>query len=175
MQTASHPTITDVARIPEGDGSTWPDRVLQAGAALGLIVSGVLLVRYWPDLPELVPMHFDLSGAPDAWRGKRWLFSLPLVSLVLHAGMTVLERFPQRFDYPWRITSENAGRQYAIARRMVAALKTTIVWVFTAGLWLTCETAVGRLDGLSPWFLPVTLGSILGVLGWFLLQGARAR
>ena len=151
------------------------DRALQAGASLGLIVSGALLVRYWPHLPESVPIHFDLSGAPDAWGGKGWLLSLPLVSLALYAGMTVLERFPHRFNYLWRITPDNAGRQYAIARRAAAALKATIVWVFTAGLWLTCETAVGRAHGLGPWFLPVALGSIAVVLGGFLLEGARAR
>ena len=89
-----------------------------------------LLAYYWTALPPVVPTHFGITGMPDAW-GSKWLELLPLaLGTVLYGGLTIMGRYPHLFNYPWPITQENAPQHYQLARTLVTALKTEIMWLF---------------------------------------------
>jgi uncharacterized membrane protein len=153
---------------------TKSDVLLQGIALAGLVAAGIMLALQWPKLPDVVPRHFDIAGRPDAWGSKRSLLQLPVVTFILYVLLTVGERFPNHFNYPWRITQENAQTQYRLARRLVISLKALIVWTFFFILWRALETAVGQRGGLGPWFVPLIVGAPAVLIGFFIYRGARA-
>ena len=151
------------------------DVAVQVAAAIGLLLSGILVFSDWPRLPDSVPVHFGMDGSPDAWGSKRSLLVLPGLSLLVFVMLTILEKVPHLHNYPWSITPENAPRQYLNSRRMLTALKAVVAWVLAIGFWRTCAVADGRADGLGAWFLPASLIAIFGSMAFFLIRGARER
>ena len=41
---------------------------------LGLVGAAYLLIRFWPDLPMVIPKHFGFSGEVDGWGDRSSLF-----------------------------------------------------------------------------------------------------
>ncbi|MDD2498931.1 MAG: DUF1648 domain-containing protein [Desulfitobacteriaceae bacterium] len=135
----------------------------------------VMVVRYWPTLPNTLPTHFGGTGIPDEWGGKSFALILPVVSFVLYIILTVCGRFPHTFNYICPITEENVFIQYAMARTMLSALKLEMIVMFTYIEWVTFQVALGQSEGLGDWFLPVTLGVIFGSIGIYILFSLKYR
>jgi hypothetical protein len=81
-QSTAHPAFYD--------WSLWHDRVahslVYAGAALCLLLFGLVAFRY-PDLPTMIPLHYNLAGIVDRRGPMSQAFILPLIgSLVLGAN-----------------------------------------------------------------------------------------
>ena len=136
---------------------TPPEYGLEVFAVLGLLFGFMAARLYWTRMPESIPTHFGAAGQPDAW-GPKWnLLLMPVVALAMYALLTVLSRFPHIYNYPVRITEENAERQYRIARSLMYWMKAEIVWLFTYIEWQSIQTALGKSHGLGVLMAPVTL------------------
>ena len=151
------------------------EKTLEAVAIGGIFLSSAMLILFWPTLPSLVPSHFDISGAVDAWSDKKVILIFPIVSIILYAGLTVLSRYPHIFNYAWPITEQNAQRQYQLARSLLVWLKVEVIVLFTWLEWLTIRVALGQANGLSSLFLPIILVIIFGTIGIYLFQAYHAR
>ena len=127
-------------------------------AASGLLFHIVLIARAWASLPSTIPVHYGLSGQPDAWGGKIELLELPVVSVILYVGLTWLARYPHKLNYPWTINERNAEQLYRLAKSSVGAVKGLLVWLFTAISWQTIRVAMGQTGGIGGAFIPVILG-----------------
>ncbi len=163
----NHPVL----RIPR----TWFDFVLDAVAFAGVIACVATVIGAWNKLPEQIPHHFGFSGKPDAWGGKWMLVFLPAIAFVMYLGLTVLSRFPHKFNYWWPITEQNALQQCRVAVSMVGWLKVEIVWLFAFITWTVVRTALGRSEGLGSAFLPVVLGVVFGTIAVHLVLAYRSR
>ena len=72
---------------------SWLEYLLELLAAGGLIFSAVMLARYWPQLPALIPRHFDFRGTVDAWGGKGSLVALLITNFLLYLFLTLSRIF----------------------------------------------------------------------------------
>lgn len=107
----------------------------EALAVVGLLTLLVITAFWWARLPEIIPTHFDAAGHPNAYGAKASFFLLPGVLAFVLALFAVLSRFPWLYNYPVRITDENAARQYVRGRVVLAALAATLAWLFTFLQW----------------------------------------
>lgn len=151
------------------------DMAVEAAALVGLAASIVLVVWALPILPEKIPIHFDFWGKPDGWGPKTGLFFLVGITAFSYVALTVVNLFPHIFNYPVRITEENAPRQYAIATSALRWLKLEIVWLITYTEWAAIQTALGKARGVSPWFAPLMLAVLLATVAVLLIRGYRAK
>lgn len=143
-------------------------RILRESLAiigLAVVIGSVSLS--WSYLPARVPTHFGLSGPPDGFGPKSYLWVLPVVATVLYIGLTLVNRFSRAFNYPVKLTEENQARLEPLGIALVGWLKAEVLWVFA---WLTLTSvkiALGRNSGLSAVFLPVSLGVVAITMGLF--------
>ncbi len=126
-------------------------------AVSGLLFHLVLVTRAWASLPSTIPVHYGLSGQPDAWGGKIELLELPVLSVLSYIGLTWIARHPDKLNYPWVLTKSNAEQQYRIARSLVGAVKAQLIWLLTAISWQTIGIANGQSGGLRGAFITVIL------------------
>jgi uncharacterized membrane protein len=74
----------------------------QSWAHLAALVMWLLpigyLIKVFPSLPEMVPVHFGLEGKPDRYGGKDELVQLTAILSVVTAGIYLLIRFLPKID-----------------------------------------------------------------------------
>jgi hypothetical protein len=79
---------------------------------------------------------------------------------VLFVGMTLLNKFPHVFNYPKKITNQNAERQYTIATRLVRYLKFIVVFTFSIVVFMTAPAEGGIATCPGSWFILIFIGLI---------------
>lgn len=104
---------------------------------IGLLAIWIIAVYGFVHLPETIPVHFNVKGEPDGFGGKWSLFFLPGLTTALLIGLTLLNRYPEIFNYPVKITAENAERQYRLAVRLIRWVNLSLSLIF---LMITCMT-----------------------------------
>jgi uncharacterized membrane protein len=130
---------------------------------LGRNFSRLLLLFLWlsvfymyKHLPDIIPTHFNVSGEVDDYGNKYTLFLIPLLGTVLFVVMSILVRYPEKFNYPVKITPTNAQRQYVLATRLIRWLNVTIMIVFNGLLWLIYYSAI-KSEAVQAMFIAVLL------------------
>ncbi len=126
--------------------------LLEIASLTGVILSAGLLFYRWPQLPDLVPRHYNFQGVVDGWGGKGVVLSLPIVTLLLYLFLTLLRVFA-----PVASGGSTLRRPLRLSMDLLTWMKTWTVWIFTYLTWGTVEIALGRAAALSPIFLPLVL------------------
>jgi uncharacterized membrane protein len=144
-------------------------------AAVVVIGTMVYLIAIWASLPATVPVHFNFAGQVDRWGGRNVLFSTSAVMLALYIGLSILQRFPHIYNYPFGLTPENVHRQYQVARQLLIFIKTEVVCVFAFIQWQTVSVARGRGETLGVWFLPVMMFVLFGTIAYYFVQASKAK
>jgi uncharacterized membrane protein len=146
------------------------DWAIEIFALIFLILLIALPIIYLKDLPDSIPSHFNAAGQPDDYGSRSTLWLLPLTGSFMYILMTVLSGFPQIYNYPVKITSENAVMQYTIATRLIRILKTVILIIFSYLSFQTINTSIGNATGLGKVFLPVSLLLTFGLIAVFVVM-----
>lgn len=108
---------------------------------------------YYTELPAEIPIHFGADGQPDNYGSKATLWTLPIVGTIIFIGIILLNRFPHVFNYPVKITAENAAEQYKKVSRLLRTVNSLVAIVFAYILYSTVQTALGHQNGLGGYFL----------------------
>jgi hypothetical protein len=154
---------------------TFADYIGEVLALAGVTGGVLLLAIVWTELPGEIPRHFGFTGEPTAWSG-RWSAVFPVaIALAIYVGLTLLNRAPHIFNYPWPITQQNAAIQYRLMRSMVIWLKAVCVWMLVAIVWSQARVALGDAEGVSPFLIFGFLIGIHMVLAVFLYRSYRCR
>jgi len=135
-------------------------------ATLGVVLTAVMAISFWANLPAQIPAHFDLAGRPDAWSGKWILALVAVMSAVTYAAVGLACRAPHRFSYLVAITPENAERQYRFARLLMRVIEVEAVWLMTYLQWQTIHVALGRSFGLGIWWFPAVIAIFAATALW---------
>lgn len=167
-----------LARLAEelkGPLNRW-ELVLEGLALAGLLAAVAIVVVYWPALPDRVPIHFGLSGPPDASGDRGILWFLLFLIIVLYFALTgVFHMPPEAFNVPVPLTLENAPRLAMSLRFMIRSTKVLFMGMFAHLTWTTIAVARGRAAGLSPWFNLWWVSMLVLVAGscWYIVRRER--
>lgn len=153
------PRISDRPRIkPEKEPV---DFLLEITGLIAVIAFIVITAISYKGLPGRIPTHFNGSGQPDNYGGKGMIWLLPCITVVMYAGLSIINLFPYNFNFPVNITEENAPRLYRHAMRSIRILNLLLVLLFSYLTWQTIALSGGKSDGLGFLFLPVTIFAIM--------------
>ena len=121
-----------------------------------LIIWGFTTVHF-SDLPEQIPMHYNASGQPDAFGPKQNIWFLPLLMVGMAAGL------------------------WSLGKKVSTPMEKNILqWVNLATVLLfgyiqvqNFLVALGYSQGLSRWFLPISLGGTLGLIVLVIIKNSH--
>ncbi len=135
----------------------WPHWLLLGGMFL-------LAAMTWPWAPEQIPMHWSIDGQVDRYGGRfEGLLAMPLLSLVVYAGMLLMPRVD-----PGRANYRQFSSPYAILRLAILTVLAALYGV--VHLWIRgMEVDVATIASLLVGGLLVLLGGLLGKIrpNWF--------
>ena len=156
-------------------GLTFFDLILEIAGVVAVLTMWIILAVTYSGLPDVIPIHYSGSGQIDNFGEKSSILKLSVISTVLFAGMTILSRFPKIFNYPVRITENNAFLQYGNMARMIRCLKLTIVLLFGYSVFYTILYSGENVKGLGIWFMPVSLAIIFIPVIYFMVKSFMYR
>ncbi len=151
------------------------DRIIEAIGAVAIILLIALPAYYYGQLPESIPGHYDWRGQPDSYSNKATIWILPAIGIFLFVVLTAVNKYPHTFNYLTEITEENAPEQYRIVGKLMRGLNTLITCLFTYMTYSTILTALGKQNGLGPYFLPIFLALIFGATGYYLYRSIKLK
>ena len=125
----------------------------------------IYLIICWKNIPNEIPMHYDLMGNVDRWGNKTELIILPIMTFLMCSFISVIELFPQVWNTGVKITEENKERVYRILKNMVKTLKLVVIADFS---FMTIYSLMGK--NLPIWFSPVFLTLVFGDLIFWLVK-----
>jgi hypothetical protein len=137
--------------------TSTPDSAFLAAAAVPAALAAATVVHYavrGAGLPDRLPSHWDIAGAPDRWVGKQRAAATDLATTVLPAVLAVAAA-----------RSARPGPQRAGVLAGASA-------VAAAGATITVLRSLG--DRPRPWTGPATVVAIFGAAGSVLFGLARA-
>lgn len=134
-----------------------------------LIGSFVYLFMTWNQIPDQVPGHYNGAGEITRWGSKYELFIVPIISLIIYLGISLIEKFPEVWNTGVKVTEKNREQVYKELKNMIVSLNFFMVLTFTS---LTVMTSLGK--PLPSWFLPVDMLLIFGSMGIFIIRVIRA-
>ncbi len=107
-----------------------------------IAISFAMIGIHWNDLPEQVPMHFNLSGETDRWGAKSELFILPALGL----GMWFLFKFLAKRAV--KINPNKYGAktplQLEISKRFMAEMMLFVSLLLAIGVYSIMGIATGK-------------------------------
>lgn len=133
-----------------------------------LIGIPIYLFINWSNIPDRIPGHYNAMGEVDRMGSKNELLLLPIVNILMYAGFSVVECFPQIWNTGVRVTEANKERVYRTIKSLISTLKLIIVAVFS---FLSINSSLSL--PLSVWYLPVFLILIFGSILFFILRLLR--
>ncbi|WP_116126807.1 DUF1648 domain-containing protein [Lewinella sp. IMCC34183] len=151
------------------------DRWLNAIATISLILLLATAVVGYAEVPETIPIHFNVRGRPDDYGSRLYFWIVPAMGVLLFLFFRWLLTRPHRFNYPVRITADNAEYQYRIATRLLRTLLAVILLALTYLHYTIIETSQGEAEGLGGWFTPLLLVTVVGATGYYFYLAQRHR
>jgi uncharacterized membrane protein len=155
---------------PEWGPADW---LLEAIALIMLAITIGFLAYTYPKLPATIPTHFNGSGQPDEMGNKLTVLVLPGISLFMYLILTGINLFPHTFNFPGKITPQNAMRQYTLATRLVRYLKAIVITLFFSICYFTTQVALNKATGLGLWFMPVFLAMVFVPIIIYMILATR--
>ena len=144
------------------------DHILLGVAWIAWLIMILLPMTYYHDLPERIPTHYNAAGEVDGWGEKFELLILVFIGSVLFLGIIILNKYPHLFNYPTKITEENAPKQYRSALRLINTINALVTITFAYLTYGSIQNALGNMEGLGTWFLPIFLILTFGSLAIYL-------
>ncbi len=155
--------------------STTADHVMELIAIVGVLAGLAVVLAAWPSLPQQVPVRVNLAGQPVAWGDRNTLFLLPAIGALVYGLLTLGGMLPPwLYNYPWKITEENAPRQYQLARRLMRSVKLICAWLFTFITLDMVRLAHGH-TGFTMLATPALLAAVFVVIVVYFVLSYRAR
>lgn len=103
------------------------DKILEGIAIIVFISIWATVIYFYNSLPEIIPVHFDLSGNVDRVGNKSSIFTLPFIASFIYLLLTIISKYPQSLNYLQEITLDNAQSQYTFAIRLLRIVKVLVL------------------------------------------------
>lgn len=90
----------------------------------------IYLAMIWKNIPAQIPTHFDAAGTPNSWGSKNSLLVELVIAVAAFVLIAIVERFPNSWNFPVKVTSENKERLTHICLVMIGVLKILVTCIF---------------------------------------------
>lgn len=133
---------------------------VQEAVSIGLLASiFLILAASVPGLPEIIPIHFKLSGEADGYgsRNTLWLLSLP--ALLLYALLSFFATKPELYKYHTEVLEKE--KLYRLTSKMIRGLKLSLLLFFNILTVFILQTVQGKWTHISPLLIVVMLAFVL--------------
>ncbi len=142
--------------------TTWLSLISDILGTIGVIFLIAYTLYYFGKLPQTIPIHFNISGEADGFGSKYTLIIFPVIATFLHTLFFFIKKSPHIYNYPVKITEQNAEYQYKIAINLIHMVRISVIGLLSVLEWQMVEVSLGNQKDLGIMVLPVFLLLLFG-------------
>lgn len=131
-------------------------RILTVITGLLLLASTIFVIVSWSNVPDSIPTHFNFAGEADDYGGKGSLIFMMVIAWIVFIGITILMKFPNTWNMPVKVTSENKNRLYGITRGMLEIIK-----MLSTLLFVVMFVSAAIAASMPQWIIIAILAAII--------------
>ena len=131
----------------------WAALILPFGMCL---VSAVLVLSRWSEIPDQIAIHFAADGTPDGTGSKSTLFVILGIAAAMVIMMCVISHFPKMWNIPIKITDNNSFIVYRLMKYMLEFDQLLISAMFCTFVLMTAYEVK-----IPMWFWIASVGGLL--------------
>ena len=150
--------------------SSFTEALLKGLALLGLASCFLLPALYYQDLPAEIPRHFNIKGQADAYSGKEIIWAMPLLCLLLYAGITLMIRKAHLMNYPTGDGRPHSAQQQKGMKRFLLVLNSLTTLFFGYITWSMIRTALESQAGLGTFTVLLLVLVFLGTVAFYMMR-----
>ena len=134
-----------------------------------------IVVLYWSQLPQSVPIHFSFDGHPDNHAPKIAVIYITAFSIILYATLTIVSKLPHTLNYLWPITQANASSQYLVARQFLTVVKLEATLLLFFCEWSCIQGAIDKNAAMDTGNVITLLLLMIMTMGIYVWRAYLAR
>jgi uncharacterized membrane protein len=144
-----------------------------------IALMGGYVASVYPRLPGRIPIHFNMAGEPDRWSGRGGLVLLPVLAVLMTAGLYLVIRLtpkwaanPRYLNIPHkaeflRLPAEKQAAYWNLYKEFFAALAAAMNLLFYLIVRATVRIAMGSAELLPFRLMLPALILIVLVMAWY--------
>jgi len=150
---------------------TTYDKILEVVAIAALLVGFYPLLYYSSiDSNAVLPTHYNIIGEIDGWGNRSALWTMALIGLTFYIGLSVLQKYPQIYNYPCKVTEQNAHYLYRLGVQLIRQMKVLLVLIFSYANNSIYRVAIGKTIGPDGFVVSVFLLLMLSLLTIYIVK-----
>lgn len=118
-----------------------------------------------------IPIHYDFNGETNAWGSRSFLLFLPLLSLVMYIGMSAIEKYYPKFNFPIEVTPKNADALYRLGLNLLRCEKFFIIFLFA----YINNASISNEEGLNGYIILAIFAGMVVLLFIYLFKMLRLK
>ena len=139
------------------------------------IVGIILLVLFigfiaisWGQLPDKIPGHYNAAGVVDRWSNKWEILMLPVITIILYGGLSLILLYPQIWNVPQTKKESNKYLVYSTLKTMLILMKVEV----TANFFFISYFSVKGMN-LPAMYTPIFVVIIFGTLIYYIWKSYK--
>jgi uncharacterized membrane protein len=133
------------------------DWVLIAINSVLFLFSWAYLIAWYPSLPEIIPVHFDVLGKPNGYSSKENIWFTPFLFTLLSVAFIFGAKYQEAITYPKR----KIGKLERISNLKMMLFTALLPAVLCPIILYTMIEASIIENFEMPWIMPIIIGIVL--------------
>tara|TARA_B110000503_G_C7098446_1_gene392700 strand:+ start:318 stop:809 length:492 start_codon:yes stop_codon:yes gene_type:complete len=143
------------------------DWALEATSLVIIGISWWYMLSNFADIPQIIPVHFNIQGEPDRFGDKSELFTLLYVATGLYSLLLLLSFFPQFHNIPTTLTEVNTEEKRRLSARMLRTVNVVMCLIFLVLSATSVYNALNGLESQNPWVLFLLIGLLFAAIIYY--------
>jgi uncharacterized membrane protein len=141
-----------------------------------MILAFAIVAVYYGQLPDQIPIHWNGRGEIDGYGSKITAWVMPVINLGLYWFLGLISQSGYEwFNYPVRITEENAAEQHRIALTIVAIIRTISCLMFAYITYAMVRSAITESSVFNIWVMIAFMAVMFGGIIHYALKASRSK
>lgn len=101
-------------------------KTINTYSTIVVVVTLLFFIAFYKNIPSQIPAHYGFNGEVDSWGSKNILWYFVIGNIIINTLLRVLTKYPQVYNYPFKVTDKNRAKVYASGSLFVAVLRLVI-------------------------------------------------
>lgn len=146
------------------------DQLIELVGAIFMVLMIAIPLYYFNQLPDEIPAHFGANGKVNRYDNKWTIWLLVAIGVGTYLLLNYVNKKPHTFNFPVKITEENAAIQYRIAMKSIRWINTLTACLFCYIAYYITMLALGKNSFLGINGIYIILVIYFLVIGYFLVK-----